>query len=222
MLPTGVQLPVCDAQAVAARSASLACRADARSSAWAALSPTGGRSPTQPAPRPPPRTRPEPPLQDQRPAPRTAVRPRGVIPAGAGSSTVSAREGEGTRGHPRGCGEQSRDHRCGLLPLSFLLVRRAGHRGNGRMGMARVVWRHPGLELIWPLAEPGTGPLPIPRARRPAVAQPASREQEAQRASRSASASAISSGASSAMKCPAWVSRWSRSGAHAFHTAAAS
>lgn len=51
---------------------------------------------------------------------------------------------------------------------------------------------------------------------------PASREQEVQRAGRSWIASAISSVASSAMKCPARVSRWFRSGAHAFQTAAAS
>lgn len=61
-----------------------------------------------------------------------------------------------------------------------------------------------------------------PGARRPTVAQPTSREQGAQRASRPRIAAAISSGASSAMKCPARVSRWSRSGAHAFHTPAAS
>lgn len=60
------------------------------------------------------------------------------------------------------------------------------------------------------------------RARRLPLARSASREQEAQRASRSWIAAAISSGASSAMKCPARVSRWSRSGAHAFHTPAAS
>ncbi|WP_439145547.1 DUF4240 domain-containing protein [Streptomyces virginiae] len=44
--------------------------------------------------------------------------------------------------------EYRRDHRCGLLLLSLLLVRRAGHRGNGHMGMAKGVRRHPGLELV--------------------------------------------------------------------------
>ncbi len=73
--------------------------------------------------------------------------------------------------------------------------------------------------------EPSPGDLAErrkPHTRRPAVARPASVRQVVQRANRLRIAAAISSGASSAMKCPARVSRWSRSGAHAFQTAEAS
>lgn len=62
----------------------------------------------------------------------------------------------------------------------------------------------------------GTGPVAAPLTRAGRTVR------EAQRASRSRIAAVTSSGASSAMKCPARVSRWSRSGAHARHTPPAS
>jgi uncharacterized protein (DUF2236 family) len=78
----------------------------------------------------------------------------------------------------------------------------------------------------WVLSAPGIAPGTGRFGQRGPIAEielrPGLAPRRAQRASRSRIASVTSSGASSARKWPARVRRWSRSGAQAFHTPAAS
>lgn len=91
---------------------------------------------------------------------------------------------------------------------------------EGPLGRGEIFDGDLRIEHIGSTAIPGTAAEPGAAGRQRSGRRP--RDAGAQRVSRSRIAAVISSGASSAMKCPAPVSRWSRSGAHACQTPAAS